>query len=79
MHVTVRFWCRYPVRDVVEQLDYVVTHSKGNVSNLSDQCWTVLSAIAYAEDRQGDRFTNAFAAHSADWIEFLECQIAGVR
>ena len=56
-------------------IDYVVTYGRGNVSNLADKCWTGLTTVAYAEKRQGDRFSNAYAARSADWVKFLECQI----
>ena len=36
------------------------------------------AASSYAEERQGNRFSNAYATRSADWGEFLECQIGGI-
>ena len=55
------------------EIDYVVTYSKGAINNLAEKCWTALPVVAYAELRRGDRFSNAFAVRSADWVEYLEC------
>ena len=60
-------------------IDYVVTYARGAIVNLEDECRAVLSAVAYAENRSGDRFSNAYAARSGDWLRFLECQTSGVR
>jgi len=54
-------------------INYVVTYSRGNVSNLADNCWTGLTTVAYAEQRQGNRFSNAYATRSADWLTYLDC------
>ena len=61
------------------EIDYVVSYARGPVGDLANECWVVLSTVAYAENRVGDQFSNAYAARSADWVRFLECQAGGVR